>query len=284
MTHNEKRASWYKEGFAALMTGTLYGITNTVVGHPLDTVKTKMQVVSEFHNFSMLQTARKIYFTEGILGFFRGVIPPMIGSSIFRAAQFSVFEAIYTLLESNSFFINKVPFTLGLEYRVIFSGVISGSARSLIECPFEYSKVQGQTGNKWQMNHVFQGFSALWIRSTGLMTIYFCLIDSLRRNTNFFKNPYGVFFVSGMCSALSFALIWPMEIAKNFIQSQTNIKEIQNMKSLEIIKNRIKVEGIRKGLYAGCLPGLLSVFIRNGVAMIVMVKAQKVLTALGFRD
>ena len=60
--------------------------------------------------------------------------------------------------------------------------------------------------------------------------------------------------------------------------------EIKKMKTFEIIKQRIKVDGFRKGLYIGCLPGLLSVFLRNGAAMMVMIKAQKILTIFGFRD
>ena len=44
MTHSHKRAEWYKEGLYSLITGFLFGATNTIVGHPFDTMKTKMQV------------------------------------------------------------------------------------------------------------------------------------------------------------------------------------------------------------------------------------------------
>lgn len=43
MSHSHKRASWQKEGMFTLITGFLYGATNTMVGHPFDTIKTKMQ-------------------------------------------------------------------------------------------------------------------------------------------------------------------------------------------------------------------------------------------------
>ena len=46
MTHSEKRTDWRKEFACAFITGNLYGGTNTIVGHPFDTVKTKMQVQS----------------------------------------------------------------------------------------------------------------------------------------------------------------------------------------------------------------------------------------------
>ena len=43
MTHSEKRSSWQREGLLTFVTGFLYGATNVIVGHPFDTVKTKMQ-------------------------------------------------------------------------------------------------------------------------------------------------------------------------------------------------------------------------------------------------
>jgi solute carrier family 25 carnitine/acylcarnitine transporter 20/29 len=44
--HSEKRQSWYKEGALTALTGFLYGGSNTLVGHPFDTIKTKMQAES----------------------------------------------------------------------------------------------------------------------------------------------------------------------------------------------------------------------------------------------
>ena len=43
MTHNQKRTTWEKETAYTLFTGFLYGATNVLVGHPTDTIKTKMQ-------------------------------------------------------------------------------------------------------------------------------------------------------------------------------------------------------------------------------------------------
>jgi hypothetical protein len=44
MTHNEKRSGALKEAALALFTGSLYGGTHTITGHPLDTIKSKMQI------------------------------------------------------------------------------------------------------------------------------------------------------------------------------------------------------------------------------------------------
>jgi hypothetical protein len=44
MTHNEKRKSSLQEGQIALFTGSIYGAVHTITGHPLDTIKSKMQL------------------------------------------------------------------------------------------------------------------------------------------------------------------------------------------------------------------------------------------------
>ena len=78
MTSTEARgASATREFALALASGGLYGATNTVVGHPFDTVKTKMQTQSGFTSSGALASARQILSSEGAVGFYRGCLPPM---------------------------------------------------------------------------------------------------------------------------------------------------------------------------------------------------------------
>ena len=42
-----------------------------------------------------------------------------------------------------------IPFTHGIEVRVIGAAIFAASARAFVECPFEYAKVRGQTGQSW---------------------------------------------------------------------------------------------------------------------------------------
>ena len=53
--------------------GVLYGVTNVVVGHPFDTLKTKMQGQAGFENTSMVQTFWKTLKTQGVRGLYRYV-------------------------------------------------------------------------------------------------------------------------------------------------------------------------------------------------------------------
>jgi len=71
----------------ASICGFLYGGTNTLVGHPFDTVKTKMQTQSEHMGLKVgvIDTVRNVYRNEGAVGFYRGWLPPFLGSVVYRS-------------------------------------------------------------------------------------------------------------------------------------------------------------------------------------------------------
>lgn len=148
MSHEQKRSSWEKEFLYAAICGFLYGGTNTVVGHPFDTVKTKMQTQTEHMGLkvSVRETILNVWRNQGPIGFYRGSIPPFFGSVIYRSTQFSVFELFYTRWSTSQGMCAEIPGLFGLEWRTLFAGILGGSARSFIECPFEYAKVKRQTG------------------------------------------------------------------------------------------------------------------------------------------
>ena len=52
-------------------------------------------------------------------------------------------------------------------------------------------------------------------RTTGLMTCYFMIIDTVRRKTNAFQYRLGQFFASGTAAMIGFWIIWPFETLKN---------------------------------------------------------------------
>ncbi len=51
--------------------GVMYGTTSIMVGHPFDTIKTKMQAQKGFESTGMVQTFAKTLRTQGIVGLYR---------------------------------------------------------------------------------------------------------------------------------------------------------------------------------------------------------------------
>ena len=145
--HTEKRGSWYKEGALTAFTGFLYGGSNTIVGHPFDTIKTKMQaeaghMSSKSRGPSYKESIKMVYNTQGLGGFYKGWAPPFCGSVIYRSVQFSVYEMFYTKFENDEGMKREIPGTFGLTWRVLLGGMLASSSRAIIESPFEYAKVK----------------------------------------------------------------------------------------------------------------------------------------------
>ena len=54
----------------------------------------------------------------------------------------ATFEMFYTMWDGHSQMSKVIPNSNGLEYRTLASGIIAGSMRTIIECPYEYVKVK----------------------------------------------------------------------------------------------------------------------------------------------
>ena len=85
MAHSSERHDWKKEFILGATCGMLFGGTNTIVGHPLDTVKTKMHSQKGMLNDGVMTIISKTWKNEGIVGFYRGCFPPFIGSIMYRS-------------------------------------------------------------------------------------------------------------------------------------------------------------------------------------------------------
>lgn len=275
MTSNERRSdSKLREYGLATLSGALYGATNTVVGHPFDTIKTKMQAQAGVDG-GMRASMGRLWQTEGLRGFYRGCLPPMWGSAVYRSAQFSVFASLHAAAETSSYAdVLMAPCIGGMEWRVPLAGFCGATSRTILEAPIEYAKVKGQTGQAWKLGEVYQGAGLQWARTGPMMTLYFCLFDACNRN-KLTETAAGKFFCSGGSALVGFWIVWPFETLKNQTQAGmpgTMMDKIRNM------------PGGFMGLYRGILPGSLSVFTRNGAAMIVMSQANRMITEAGLRD
>ncbi|GAB1610652.1 mitochondrial ornithine transporter 2-like [Argonauta hians] len=282
MTHNEIRSHWFKEGAIGLGVGVLYGLTSITVGHPIDTIKTKMQGQHGFEKTGMVQTCVKTLQTQGIRGFYRGCIPPFLGSGIFRSLQFAVFEGAYTFLDT-PFGKSTVPLSGGIQVRVLLAGAFAATCRAVIETPLEYAKVRGQVNRSWMLRNVYTGFGVTCCRTQGLLCTYFMLVDSGRRHfPEQFQRPLlGPFLTSGIAATLAWWIVWPVEYMKCQVQSGYGTQQISVIQRMWRI---MRDKGGFLALYRGIWPGTIRSFLANGISMTVMANAQRKVSEWGLRD
>lgn len=132
----------YAELFAGLGCGLMFGVTSAIIGQPFDSVKTKMQAQKAYMEGGMIHTFKKVIKTEGVIGLYRGILPPLLGSSLFRSIQFGAYNFSYThFTHSDAWTRKPISYTYGLEPRCLISAFFAASMRSIVECPLEYVSI-----------------------------------------------------------------------------------------------------------------------------------------------
>jgi len=83
-------------GVVRVISGTLAASSVTLLTHPLDTIRVRIstQAAGQILYPGMLSTARSIYGTEGVLAFYRGLWPTILGAGPRGGIAFGVFETL----------------------------------------------------------------------------------------------------------------------------------------------------------------------------------------------
>lgn len=268
-----------RETQLALFTGVLYGAAHTISGHPFDTIKAKMQIEPAYSKDGALSAAKRLYGLEGMRGFFKGMVPPLWGSSVYRSIMMGAYEAAFTSL-SRSFpedHFMRQEMVLGIRPLVPLSSAFAAVCRCALESPIEYAKVMGQTGQQWNVKDVYRGFGTQVMRTTNLLMPLFTMLDIFRNKTDLLKTKIGTFSVTFFVSSTSYLVVWPLETMKNLTQAGKPFPGAS-------VKERLDFLGGPKGLWRGVGVGTFCGGFRNGCGMIAMVYAQQGATMLGLRD
>ena len=83
-----------------MLSGSVAGIVSTFVAHPLDTVKVRFQI-SNSDKLTLRKCMSDIYRHEGVRGFFKGVLSPMLGRWPITALLFGSREWAFRTVEKN---------------------------------------------------------------------------------------------------------------------------------------------------------------------------------------
>lgn len=165
----------------------LASLNSTMLGFPLDSLKTRMQV----HKYaSVWGCLRATIATEGMRGLFRGIMTPALTSSFTKSLGVSS----YTMIKSR---LTKQDTTAGVGVAFV-AGCASGVAVALAACPFELTKVfqqviiivNGETSGRVPMGTNVTSVVSSIVKHKGLLGMYSGLRYQLPRDVV----TYGVFF------------------------------------------------------------------------------------------
>ncbi len=230
--------------------GIAAGTTGCIIGHPFDAVKVRMQTNMYPTNY---ECVKQIITKEGIKGFYRGVIPPLISQNLKRSIQYNIYEKALTRTDN--------PW---------LSGLLVSLVGPMVGCPTSVLKIGLQTKNttlRKYINNIYQtnglkgfyrGFPIYTLKEIVHGTTYLGIYGTLRKE--FGVGPIETFMSGCIASTITWTCLYPIDMLKTSIQSYNN-------NNIENIKNIIH-QGNYLRLWKGLPAALLKVAPVNGCIMI----------------
>lgn len=253
--------------------GGFGGVCAVLTGHPFDLVKVRLQTgVYKTTAECLKGTLAK----DGLLGFYRGVMPPLLGVTPMFAVSFWGYDMGKKLVSGYTG--TKVEdFTVG---QISTAGFISAIPTTAVAAPFERVKVmmQVQSGAKSSMGSViaemyrtgglrsiFKGSVATLARDGPGSALYFATYEYVKAALS---SPgkdlsLGAISIAGGCAGMSMWLgVFPIDTIKSTQQSSNvNISIVKATKS-------IYAKAGLKGFFPGVGPALARSFPANAATFV----------------
>lgn len=261
-----------KEAVIQICAGGSAGFIEVCMMHPMDLVKTRFQLqvktakVDPLYYTGICDCMIKMYKTEGLPAFWKGILPPIIVETPKRAVKFFTFE------QYQQFFLFGASAPTPLTFSC--AGFLAGVTEAILVNPFEVIKVKLQSNRKhikespstfavtkeivskygFGSNGLNKGLSATIMRNAVFNSFYFSFYHSVKGYVPVKKeSPWLEFltkiiigFVSGTIAS---CLNIPFDVAKSRIQgSQTDVQYKGTLNTMYIIYKRESFVALYKGL------------------------------------
>jgi solute carrier family 25 carnitine/acylcarnitine transporter 20/29 len=138
------------EALYGSLSGMAFGLLSPLASQPFDTIKTKMQAEARYAKTGPVGVGREILRTEGLKGFYRGMVPILLSTGVQKSALFAGYAGARRLCDRSEIRVltAPLPFMNGMSMSVIVGSVAASTARTIVETPFELAKVRSQTGGR----------------------------------------------------------------------------------------------------------------------------------------
>lgn len=271
-----KPKSMLREASHQIIAGGSAGLVEICLMHPLDVVKTRFQIQrgsSDPTSYKSLGDCfRTIFRNEGIFGFYKGILPPILAETPKRAVKFFTFEQYKKLL-------GLTPLSPGVALTV--AGLGSGLTEAVVVNPFEVVKVSLQANRdafKEQPSSFAQARKIINAGGLGLNGLNRGLTSTLGRHGIFNMIYFGFYFnvkdaipasqdptleflrkftIGLVSGTISSCVNIPWDVAKSRIQGPQPVPgEIKYKTCIQTMVLVYKEEGYL-ALYKGLIPKIM---------------------------
>lgn len=293
-----------KDSFA----GTVGGVAVTLVGHPFDTVKVRLQTQPTSNPIysGAVDCVRKTLQWEGVGGLYKGVTSPLAGQMFFRATLFSAFGASKRWLATNPDGSTRTLSTADY-YK---AGFITGAAAAFTESPIDFYKSQIQvqmvraksdpaykppytsvsecvkaTLRTSGVRGPFQGLSATLLRNAPANAVYLGSFEVLKGRA---ASYYGcetkdlsapvVMAAGGTGGILYWLAIFPVDVIKSAMMTDSIDPKQRRYPSIPAAARALWAEGGLPRFYRGFSPCIMRAAPANAVMLFTVDKVTHLLS------
>ena len=266
--------------FAEAAAGFSAGVVGTLIGYPLDTVKTTMQsqaahgtthTPSSSSSSSMFRTFKHIYRKDGIPGFFRGVASPLLALTLLNTLNFSSYATFRAILIAD---VEKEKNPRSFQPMFFVAGAMAGPLASVISTPFELIKIQMQISKKYKnsmeasykicrqegINAIFRGHGVNTMREMMFLGTYFFVYEHSRGTfASLLPSSLAIPISGGISGAIGWFISFPLDCVKANIQG-TDLSVPKPNSAINVAKSILDAKGV-KGLYSGIVPSISRAFL-----------------------
>ncbi|XP_048853871.1 solute carrier family 25 member 45 [Brienomyrus brachyistius] len=270
--------------FVEFIAGWISGAVGLVVGHPMDTMKVRLQTQSTYRG--ILDCVSKTYKHEGINGFFKGMSFPVLSIAISNSVAFGSYSNALDYLTQSEYTDRSQGNPISLT-AVYMAGSFSGATQVVVSAPIDLVKVRLQTqirtGEKYRgpmhclavilkeegPRGLFRGMGALALRDVPCFGLYFLPYEFFCRLLTEAGKPPGTFAVlvaGGIAGVVTWACATPMDVVKARLQlSGTGGLAYRSV--LDCVRVSMREEGLRF-FFKGLLLNSIRAFPVNAVTFL----------------
>nr|XP_004571006.1 solute carrier family 25 member 45 isoform X1 [Maylandia zebra] len=262
------------------LAGSISGALGIAVGHPLDTVKVRLQAQSVYKG--IFHCVIKTYSHEGLHGFFKGMAFPVLTTGITNSVVFGCYSNALGYLTKSQRSRGK-PASAA---QVFTAGCFSGLVQVSVSAPIDLVKVrlQGQsTSTRYRgpvhcvavivreegLRGLYRGGLALTLRDVPCYGLYFLPYEVTRKVlTQDGKEPgtFVILVAGGFAGVVTWSFATPMDVVKARLQmSGAGGREYGGV--LHCMRVSVREEGVRV-FFKGLLLNSLRAFPVNAVTFL----------------
>jgi hypothetical protein len=280
---------------ASVLAGSIAGAIGVGVAFPLDTLKTKAQVLSQqrsasnsasnsgnsnaqaLPSISMFQTIAMVHKAEGWQGFFGGVKGMMAGQAVIKALAFSTNAATLAWLEQSmaaSTLSILSTITVPPTVLLLTAACTAGFITSFVVAPIERIKVMMQASsayrNEWHCLNVIldtEGWRGLFSRGLGPTLareipsygLYFWTYGWLSSSSILDLGALSPLVFGAMAGMAAWIPVYPIDVVKTLIQNTAGGEQVSAWQ----VTRQVYAQGGVRAFFDGLTPKLLRAAINH---------------------